>query len=83
MQITVRLLASYRRYLPKDHDIQAGYVHDVPLGYQAGDRLTGLRIPAKDAWAIQIDGSHAQQDHVLHEAGILAFFPAVGVNLLN
>jgi len=49
MQITVRLLASYRRCLPKDHDIQAGYVHDVPLGYQVGDRLTGRRIPAKDA----------------------------------
>ena len=41
MQITVRLLASYRRYLPKDHDIQAGYVHDVPPTDRSGTRSKG------------------------------------------
>ncbi len=78
MQITVRLLAGYRRYLPQDHDLQAGYGYDVPLGYKVGDILAELPIPVDDAFTFLLNGSHAQWDQVLNEGDILAVFPAVG-----
>jgi hypothetical protein len=48
MQVTVRLLAGYRRYLPEDHDGQAGYAHEVAAGTLLADLLAELPIPTKD-----------------------------------
>jgi len=81
MQVTVRLLASCRRYLPKDHDVQAGYPHDVQPGYQVGDLLADLPIPVKDVHTFLGHGTHKQQDQVLHGGGILAVLPAVTLML--
>ncbi|MFN2228024.1 MAG: MoaD/ThiS family protein [Anaerolineae bacterium] len=41
MRITVRLLASYRRYLPGGQDEQAGYCDELPAGRMAGDEQAG------------------------------------------
>jgi sulfur carrier protein ThiS len=78
MQITIRLLASYRRYLPQGHDVQAGYVRDVPDGWQVGNVLDELPIPASDACTYLVNGSHACREQVLQEGDVLSVFPAVG-----
>lgn len=78
MKITIRLLAGYRRYLPKDHDTQAGYEHKVSPGCKVGDLLAELPIPDDDLYTYLVNGSHAQRTQVLQENDILAIFPAVG-----
>jgi hypothetical protein len=41
MRITVRLLASYRRYLPREQGEPAGYCDELPAGSVAGDERAG------------------------------------------
>jgi molybdopterin converting factor small subunit len=78
MRVTIRLLAGYRRYLPADHDAQAGYAYDVPPGHRVGDILAELPIPEKDAYTFLLNGNHAEREQPLHEGDVLAVFPAVG-----
>ncbi len=78
MQITVRLLASYRQYLPEDHDAQAGYAHEVQPGARVCDVLADLPIPPGDVYTFFVGGRHAESDRVLHEGDILSIFPAAG-----
>lgn len=78
MQITVRLLASYRKYLPSEHDELAGYqVHALP-GARVGDVLSKLPIPPDDVLTFFVNGRHAQRDQELQEGDVLSVFPAVG-----
>jgi molybdopterin synthase sulfur carrier subunit len=78
MQIIIRLLASYRQYLPEDYDTRAGYPHQVPSGTTVSDALAGLPIPPDDVYTFIVNGRHAQRDQVLQEGDVLAVFPAVG-----
>jgi molybdopterin converting factor small subunit len=78
MQITIRLLASYRRYLPDDHDDQAGYVHEVGAGTTVADLLVGLPIPKADACTHFVNGRHTERGRVLKEGDVVSVFPAVG-----
>jgi len=78
MQITVRLLASYHRYLLAGHNSQDGYPLHVPAGATVSDVLPDLPIPPDEACTFFINGRHAQREQVLKEGDILAVFPAVG-----
>jgi molybdopterin converting factor small subunit len=78
VEITVRLLASYRRYLPASHDERAGYAVRVVPGTAAGQLLHELPIPAGDRYTFFINGRHADRDQVLREGDVLSVFPAVG-----
>jgi sulfur carrier protein ThiS len=78
MQITIRLLASYRRFLPEGHDVQAGYTHEVPPGAQVSDVLADLPIPPNDAFTLLVNGRHAKRDQILQPGDVIAIFPAVG-----
>ena len=78
MQITIRLLANYRRYLPEDHDAQAGYVRQVPAGSRVGDVLDELPIPMGDAYTFLVNGRHAEQEQALQAGDIVSVFPAMG-----
>lgn len=78
MQITVRLLASYRRYLPEGHDAKGGYLHEIAPGAQVGDVLADLPIPPNDVYTFFVNGQHADRDRVLQAGDVLAIFPAVG-----
>ena len=77
-QITLRLLASYRRYLPQGHDTQASYCHEIPAGTRVGDVVASLPIPQNDVYTCLVNGRHADENHVLQEGDTLAIFPAVG-----
>ena len=78
MQITVRLLASYRQYLPAGHDDQAGYVHRAAPGTTVGAVLSELPIPLTDVLTFFVNGRHAERDQVLRQGDVLSVFPAVG-----
>jgi sulfur carrier protein ThiS len=78
MQITIRLLASYRHYLPEDSDTRASYPLEIPSGASVSDVLAELPIPEQDHFTFFVNGRHAQQDRVLHDGDVLSVFPAVG-----
>lgn len=78
MQITIRLLASYRRYLPAGHDAQAGYVHEAESGATVADTLADLPLPPTEVYTFFVNGRHAERDQLLLDGDILAVFPAAG-----
>lgn len=78
MQITVRLLASYRRYLPDDHDDQAGYRYEVQPGTTLAGLLAHLPIPQEEAYTAFLNGRHAERSEVLEQGDVVSVFPAVG-----
>ncbi len=78
MEITVRLLASYRRFLPDGPDGQPGYVRPIAPGTRVGDVLAELPIPQTDPYTFFVNGRHAERDQVLHKGDVLSVFPAVG-----
>jgi molybdopterin converting factor small subunit len=78
IRITVRLLASYRRHLPQDHDNQAGYALYLGPDTSAGQLLDRLPIPSGDPYTFFVNGRHADREQVLQEDDVLTVFPAVG-----
>jgi molybdopterin synthase sulfur carrier subunit len=78
MQITIRLLASYRHYLPEGHDVRTGYGLDVESDACVGEVLDELPIPRSEAFTFLVNGRHARQDQVLQAGDILAVFPSAG-----
>lgn len=78
MQITIRLLASYRQYLPEDHDDHAGFAYDVAPEARVGDVLNRLPVPADDPYTFFVNGRHAEREQQLEPGDILSVFPAVG-----
>jgi molybdopterin converting factor small subunit len=78
VRITVRLLASYRQYLPADHDEEGGYLCQVADGALVSDVLAALPIPSGKATTFLVNGRHAASDQVLGEGDLLSVFPAAG-----
>lgn len=78
VQITIRLLASYRKYLPAHPDDEAGYSHHVVDGALVGDVLAALPIPSGDFYTFLVNGRHAERDQVLQDGDLLSVFPAAG-----
>jgi sulfur carrier protein ThiS len=78
VQITIHLLADYRRYLPEGQDAQEGYRQEIPPGARVDDALAILTIPAGSAYTFFVNGRHAGSDQMLQEGDVLSVFPAVG-----
>jgi sulfur carrier protein ThiS len=81
MQITIRLLAHYRRYLPAGQDAAhpgAGYPHEVPPGTRVGEVLADLPLAPDDVYTFLVNGRHAAHDQPLQAGDVLTVFPAVG-----
>lgn len=78
MQITVRLLASYRQYLPRFAVDGSGYRLQVESGACVAQVLAALPIPPTDAFTFFVNGRHAERNQVLEDGDVLSIFPAVG-----
>jgi molybdopterin converting factor small subunit len=78
MEVTVRLLASYRQYLPEGADARAGYRLEVPEGTTVVRALGRLLVPRDEICTYFVNGRHAERDQVLQDGDILSVFPAVG-----
>jgi sulfur carrier protein ThiS len=78
MQVTVRLLASYRRYQPQGCEGQVDCAREVPPGTRVGDLLADLAIPPAEVYTFLVNGRHAGRDQILQAGDIISLFPAVG-----
>jgi molybdopterin converting factor small subunit len=78
MQITVRLLASYRNYLPEEHDAGAGFPLEVEPGTIVCRVVDGLPIPRDGRTTVMVNGRHADWEQRLEAGDVVAVFPAVG-----
>jgi molybdopterin converting factor small subunit len=78
MQIKIRLLATYRRYLPEGRDPNMAYAHEVAPNACVSDVLDELPIPPSEASTVFVNGRHATKDQVLQAGDVLAVFPAAG-----
>ena len=78
MQITIRLLATYRRYLPPGHDEQDGYAQDVAPGTTAGEVLASLPLLPHEIITFLVNGRHAERSQVLQAGDTLTIFPPAG-----
>jgi sulfur-carrier protein len=78
MEITIRLLAGYRRHLPDAQRRHGEYRLVVPDGAQVREVLATLLIPAGEVPTCLVNGRHARPDQVLHPGDVLALFPAIG-----
>jgi molybdopterin converting factor small subunit len=80
MQITVQLLATYRRYLPPGVDQNQAdcYAHEVAPGATVGEVLTGLPLAPNELATALVNGRHAEPGQVLQAGDLLTVFPPAG-----
>jgi molybdopterin converting factor small subunit len=78
MEITVRLLASYRRFLPEQTHAEQGYSQTVEAGSRVADLLQSLPIPPAEVYTFFVNGRHADLDQALQDGDVVSIFPAAG-----
>ena len=82
MQITVQLLATYRRYLPpageRDGSTPDSYLHDVAPGATVGDLLAALPLAPTELYTVLLNGRHAERHQILQPGDLLTVFPPAG-----
>jgi molybdopterin converting factor small subunit len=76
VRVQVRLLGTYRRYLPASAH-GATYSMDVPIGTRIESLLTCLPVPPDDDRVILVNGRSPQWGQVLEEGDTVAAFPAM------
>ena len=78
MRVTVKLFATFRRYLPETS--QAGRCEiDLPVGAQVAEALAASGLPgsACQAAVILLNGRTAHLDQVLQPDDVVTAFPAM------
>lgn len=82
MQITVQLLATYRRYLPPSAgqacSTPDGYIHDADPGATVGDLLATIPFAPNELYTFFVNGRHADPHDLLHPGDLLTIFPPAG-----
>jgi molybdopterin converting factor small subunit len=76
MRVKVRLLSTYRKYLPADAQ-GATFGMDVPIGTRIESLPTYLPVPPNDDQVILVNGKTPQAGQVLEEGDTVAVFPAM------
>jgi hypothetical protein len=90
MEITIRLLAGYRRFLPYRPDgapapqpgqpaaARDSYSQRVAPGATVDTVLSTLPIPPGEAFTFLVNGRHAERHQTLQGGDLLTVFPAAG-----
>jgi sulfur carrier protein ThiS len=78
MEIVIRLLASYRRYLPDPQSAMSGYYCQVAPGTHVADVLAEMPLPDGEVCTFLLNGRHAEREKILVDGDILSVFPAAG-----
>lgn len=76
MNIQLKLLAVYRRYLPSDDQGDACDL-EVAAGTRIADLLARFGIPADASSVILINGRSTDPERPLEDGDIVAVFPAM------
>jgi sulfur carrier protein ThiS len=74
MRVQVRLLGTFRRYLPPD--TAPGVEHQVESGTTVENLLEELPFPLEDALVVLVNGRAPTSAQVLHEGDVISVFPA-------
>ncbi len=75
MKVHIKLIATYREYLPPD--CQGKMTMDVDEGTTAVDLLTSLGVPIEES-VVLVDGRSPRRDDPLTEGVTIASFSAIG-----
>ena len=73
MQVHLKLVATYREYLPPDANGKA--VIEVPEGTTAVSVVAGLGVPIEES-VILVDGRSPNPGETLQEGSVVFAFPA-------
>jgi molybdopterin converting factor small subunit len=76
MEVTVKLFATLRRYLPEDAKNKTTTVA-LQAGQTVADALTVLGVPLQEAHLILVNGQSRDADHPLESEDVVAVFPPV------
>jgi sulfur carrier protein ThiS len=76
MRITLKLFATFRRYLPRGSSGHACYL-EVPAGTTVVEILNRFEVPTDGAAVILVNGRTAEPGQVLQEGDAVAVFPAM------
>jgi len=76
MRITLKLFATFRRYLPPEAKGSACLL-EVPAGSSVADVLHRFEVPTDGAAVLLVNGRTADPGQVLEEGDALAAFPAM------
>jgi molybdopterin converting factor small subunit len=74
MQVTIRLNASLRRYIPSDAE-GSPFLLELEDGATVARVMSHLGIPDRQAQMVTVDGDQADVDTVLAEGQELSLFP--------
>jgi len=82
MQITIQLLATYRRYLPPADDRPGctpdGYPRDIAPGTTVGEVLADLPLGPSELYTFLVNGRHAERQQLVQPGDLLTIFPPAG-----
>jgi sulfur carrier protein ThiS len=76
MRITLKLFATFRRYMPPNSQ-GTSLDLEVPTGTPVADVLNGLDVPTAGGAVILVNGRTVEPGHVLQEGDTVAVFPAM------
>jgi molybdopterin converting factor small subunit len=76
MRITLKLFATFRRYLPPGTQGHAHHL-DVPVDTSIAEVLNRFEIPTDGAGVILLNGRTAEPEQVLQKGDVVAVFPAM------
>lgn len=76
MIVTVKLIATYRKYLPAGAQGNAVQI-DVQEGSSAEDALRALGVPLDNSSVILVNGRTPQSDQGLAPGDVIHAFPAL------
>lgn len=77
MKVTLKLFATFRRYLPPDSQGNACEL-ETPEGTRVEDVLTQFNVPIQKGASVILVNSHsAAPDQILNEGDVIAAFPAL------
>lgn len=75
MRIQIKLLATYRQYLPPG-SAASSYDVEVPPGTRVDDLLPQLPAPS-DGSVVLVNGRGSRPGQVLQEGDVVCLFPAI------
>jgi len=76
MRIQVKLLATYRRYLPPDA-AASSYTMEVRPDTRVEELLAGLPVGQGDETVVLVNGRTPEEGTVLREGDVVCLFPAI------
>lgn len=76
MRVTLKLFATYRRYLPPGTEGHACDL-DVSPGSRVGDVMAQFGVPTDGTAVLLVNGRMVSAEHELREGDALAAFPAM------